>query len=61
MDKDKLILKLEEYIVFLGEAISRNAGYLYAHGIETPQELVDKGIKYREEIKKLKEELGSSI
>lgn len=51
----KLEKKLEEYIEFLGEALSENAGFLMVHGITTPDEIIEKGKKFREEIKQLKE------
>lgn len=55
--KDELIAKLEEYIQFLGEELGNNAGFLYAHGQVCPKEVVDKGIRFREEIKELKDKL----
>lgn len=60
--KDELIQKLDEYIMFIAkEGMGKYASYLYAHNITTPDEIVKQGEKYREEIKKLKEELGGSI
>jgi hypothetical protein len=55
-NKDLLIEKLEEYIKFLGEEVNKYASLSITHsymGVDI--DVVQEGVKLREEIRKLKE------
>lgn len=50
-----LVQAQKDYIEFLGRAIQSNAGYLYAHGINTPESVVKEGEELRKRISDLEE------
>ncbi len=52
--KDLLIAKLEEYLQFINEANEAPISNAYIHGWRCPEEDIEKGKKFREEIKQLK-------
>lgn len=56
--KSALINIQGEYIDFLSKEINNNSTFLYTHGIKTPQEIVDKGIEYRKQIRLYKEKIN---
>jgi len=51
----KVIRAQDEYIKFLGEEVNKGAAFLRTHNIQTPDDVVKKGQKMRDKIKKLKE------
>lgn len=51
---DELQQAYEEYIKFLGDQISSNAGFMYAHNIQCSKEDYEKWVELREKIQKLK-------
>jgi hypothetical protein len=56
-NKDKLIAKLEKYIAFLNKANESPIFLASIHGWHCDAEDREKGIKYREEIKLLKDKI----
>lgn len=54
----ELIAVQEEYIALLTDWITANAGFLFAHGISTPEEQIKKGEDLRTKMKELKEQIG---
>lgn len=54
----ELIDIYKEYTGLLEESESSNLGFLFAHGIKIPKELVEKGVELREKIKSLSSSLS---
>jgi hypothetical protein len=52
-----LIEKLKEYIKFLSKIVSNNAMYLHIHNINASKEEIETGIKLRDQISALEEQM----
>lgn len=57
MNMKELIEAQDEYIKLLEEAENSNIGFLYAHGITTAPDLVERGKKSRQKIEELKSQV----
>lgn len=51
--QSELITALKEYIVLLENALDKQSGFLFAHGIYSAKEDIDKGEELRAKIKEL--------